>query len=86
MDKIIVTGGKRLEGEIKVSGAKNAALPILISSLLADGWNTYRNVPRLMDIESTKVLLSNLGAEIETDGDTVRINAQGFHNHEAPYD
>ncbi len=86
MDKIIVTGGKRLEGEIKVSGAKNAALPILISSLLADGWNTYRNVPRLMDIESTKVLLSNLGAEIETDGDTVRINARGFHNHEAPYD
>ena len=50
MDKIVVRGGKRLEGEVTVSGAKNAALPILVSSLLADGWNTYQNVPRLMDI------------------------------------
>ena len=86
MDKIVVKGGKRLEGEVKVSGAKNAALPILVSSLLVDGWNTYHNVPHLMDVESTKVLLSNLGAEIESDGDTVRINAQGVRNHEAPYD
>jgi UDP-N-acetylglucosamine 1-carboxyvinyltransferase len=86
LDKIVVTGGKRLAGEVKVSGAKNAALPILVSSLLVDGWNTYRNVPRLMDIKSTKILLSNLGADIETDGDVVRINAQGFKNHEAPYD
>ncbi len=82
----MVTGGKRLKGEVKVSGAKNAALPILVSSLLVDGWNTYHNVPHLMDVESTKVLLSNLGAEIESDGDTVRINAQGVRNHEAPYD
>ncbi len=86
MDKIVVKGGKRLEGEVKVSGAKNAALPILVSSLLVDGWNTYHNVPRLMDIESTKVLLSNLGADLETDGHEVRINARGFNNHEAPYD
>ena len=86
MDKIVVKGGNRLRGEVKVSGAKNAALPILVSSLLADGWNTYRNVPRLMDIESTKVLLTNLGADIEADGDVVRVNARGFCNHEAPYD
>ncbi|MCG6911218.1 MAG: UDP-N-acetylglucosamine 1-carboxyvinyltransferase [Deltaproteobacteria bacterium] len=86
MDKIVVTGGRRLEGEVRASGAKNAALPILVSSLLTDGWNTYKNVPRLMDIESTKLLLSNHGAEIETDGDVVRINAAGFNNHEAPYD
>jgi len=86
MDKIVVTGGRRLEGEVKVSGAKNAALPILVSSLLVDGWNTYRNVPRLMDIESTKTLLANLGAEIESDGHEVRINAQGVASHEAPYD
>ena len=86
MDKIVVTGGKRLEGEVKVSGAKNAALPILVSSLLVDGWNTYRNVPQLMDIESTKVLLANLGADIKADGHEVRINAQGVGSHEAPYD
>ena len=86
MDKIVVTGGRRLEGKVRVSGAKNAALPILVSSLLTDGWNTYRNVPRLMDIESTKTLLANLGAEIESEGHEVRINARGFKSHEAPYD
>ena len=69
-----------------MSGAKNAALPILVSSLLTDGWNTYHNVPRLMDIESTKTLLSSLGADIESDGHTVRINSQGVKSHEAPYD
>jgi UDP-N-acetylglucosamine 1-carboxyvinyltransferase len=71
---------------VKISGAKNAALPILISSLLTDGWNTYTNVPDLRDIQSTKDLLLHLGARIETDKDTVRIDAGGVDNHEAPYD
>lgn len=86
MDKIIVEGGKRLAGDVKVSGAKNAALPILVSALLSDGWNTFSNVPALMDIESTKKLLSDLGAEVVAEGDTVRINASGLNSHEAPYD
>jgi len=86
MDKIIVEGGRSLEGEVKISGAKNAALPILISSLLTDGWNTYTNVPDLMDIRSTKDLLLNLGARVKTDKDTVQIDARGVGNHEAPYD
>ncbi len=86
MDKIIVEGGRSLEGEVRISGAKNAALPILFSSLLTDGWNTYTNVPNLRDIQSTKDLLSNLGARLETKGDTVRIDAGGVRNHEAPYD
>jgi len=86
MDKIIVEGGRSLEGEVKISGAKNAALPILISSLLTDGWNTYTNVPDLRDIQSTKDLLLHLGARIETDKDTVQIDAGGAANHEAPYD
>jgi UDP-N-acetylglucosamine 1-carboxyvinyltransferase len=86
MDKIIVNGGRRLSGEVRISGAKNAALPILISSLLADGTNTYLNVPELRDIDSTKLLLSNLGACIETDADRVQIDASGLNNHEAPYD
>ena len=86
MDKIVVEGGHKLEGEVKISGAKNAALPILISSLLTDGVNTYSNVPQLMDIESTKILLSNLGADISSKGDVVQINAGGVDNHEAPYD
>jgi len=86
MDKIIVEGGHRLSGEVRISGAKNAALPILISSLLADGANTYSNVPNLRDIDSTKMLLSILGARIETDAEQVRIDASGLNNHEAPYD
>ena len=86
MDKIIVEGGRSLEGEVKISGAKNAALPILISSLLTDGWNTFTNVPNLRDIQSTKDLLVHLGAKVKTDKDTVQINAGGVSNHEAPYD
>jgi len=86
MDKIIVEGRRYLEGKVRISGAKNAALPILFSSLLTDGWNTYTNVPNLKDIQSTKDLLSNLGARLETDGDTVRIDSGGVCHHEAPYD
>ena len=85
MDKIIVTGGRPLSGEVKISGAKNAALPILISSLLVEGTNTYTNVPDLMDIHSTALLLSKLGARVETQGDTVRIDTAGLIEHEAAY-
>lgn len=73
-------------GEVSISGAKNAALPILVSSLLTDGLCTFSNVPNLKDIESIKLLLSHLGAKIETDGDVVKIDAGNILNHEAPYD
>ena len=86
MDKIIVEGGRPLIGEVSISGAKNAALPILVSSLLTDGLCTFSNVPNLKDIESIKLLLSHLGAKIETDGDVVKIDASNILNHEAPYD
>ncbi|MEA1900011.1 MAG: UDP-N-acetylglucosamine 1-carboxyvinyltransferase, partial [Thermodesulfobacteriota bacterium] len=69
-----------------ISGAKNAALPILVSSLLTDGLCTFSNVPNLKDIESIKQLLSHLGAKIETDEDVVKIDASNVLNHEAPYD
>ena len=86
MDKIIVEGGRPLTGEVNISGAKNAALPILVSSLLTDGLCTFSNVPNLKDIESIKLLLSHLGAKIETDEDVVKIDAGNILNHEAPYD
>ncbi|MCJ7616852.1 MAG: UDP-N-acetylglucosamine 1-carboxyvinyltransferase, partial [Desulfobacterales bacterium] len=86
MDKIIVEGGRPLMGEVSISGAKNAALPILVSSLLTDGLCTFSNVPKLKDIESIKQLLSHLGAKIETDNDVVKIDAGNIFNHEAPYD
>jgi UDP-N-acetylglucosamine 1-carboxyvinyltransferase len=86
MDKIIVEGGHPLTGEVKISGAKNAALPILISSLLTDDTCTFTNVPDLMDIKSTSLLLSHLGAHVETRKDTICINAGDLAQYEAPYD
>ncbi|MGD8345020.1 MAG: UDP-N-acetylglucosamine 1-carboxyvinyltransferase [Desulfobacterales bacterium] len=86
MDKIIVEGGRALRGQVRISGAKNAALPILVSSLLAEGTNTYSNVPRLQDIESIKALLCNLGAHAEAHGDTVHVDTGRILSCEAPYD
>lgn len=86
MDKIIIEGGRRLQGKVSISGAKNAALPILISSLLTDGENIYDNVPDLMDIASIRLLLAHLGARIDVEGHRVHIDAGGLNTHEAPYD
>jgi UDP-N-acetylglucosamine 1-carboxyvinyltransferase len=86
MDKIIVEGGRFLKGQVRISGSKNAALPILVSSLLAEGINTYTNVPDLKDIESIKLLLSNLGARSEAHGDSVHIDTGHILGYEAPYD
>lgn len=86
MDKIIVEGGQALKGDVTISGAKNAALPILTASLLTEGRNTYHNVPKLKDVESIKDLLAYLCADVETDGSTVRIAANGLCKSEAPYD
>ena len=85
MDKFVIEGGKPLHGDVHISGAKNAALPVLASALLVEGTSTFHNIPDLMDIKTTKKLLSNLGVEIEG-GETVRINAEKITNHEAPYD
>ncbi|HEY0839052.1 MAG TPA: UDP-N-acetylglucosamine 1-carboxyvinyltransferase [Vulgatibacter sp.] len=65
MDSIVITGGKRLEGKVKVSGAKNAALPILASSLLAEGTSTFGNVPDLADISTMGRLLRSMGCDVE---------------------
>jgi len=86
MEKIIVEGGRRLQGTVTISGAKNAALPILVSALLAEGWNVYRNVPDLRDIRTIKKLLTDLGAQVKTDGHQVQVNASTLDSHEAPYD
>jgi len=85
LDKIIIHGGKRLEGDVRISGSKNAALPVIVSSLLTDGWNIIHNVPDLADIRTIKRLLSGFGAEVEG-GKTLRVNAGGITSCEAPYD
>lgn len=86
MDKLIIEGGHALKGEVAISGAKNAALPILFSALLTDGVCTYHNIPRLRDIFSTIELLEKLGARCTFEGHTVTIDAGGMCCHEAPYD
>ena len=86
MDKIIVEGGRSLKGQVRISGAKNAALPILVSSLLTEGSSTYSNVPDLKDVESIKLLLCNLGARAEAHGDTVHVDTGRILSYEAPYD
>lgn len=87
MDKLIVTGAGPLDGEVIISGAKNAALPILISSLLVDGKLTLSNVPHLQDITTTMSLLGYLGVELEVD-ERMKICADGSKLNEtrAPYD
>lgn len=87
MDKLIVTGAGPLDGEVIISGAKNAALPILISSLLVDGKLTLSNVPHLQDITTTMSLLSFLGVEMEVDERmNICADASGLNQIRAPYD
>jgi len=87
MQKILVTGGKSLHGEVAISGAKNAVLPILCASLLADGPVSIRNVPRLHDVKTTLRLLAELGATIETaDNFDLEIDPRTVHSHVAPYE
>jgi UDP-N-acetylglucosamine 1-carboxyvinyltransferase len=87
MDKIFVEGGRPLNGLVRISGAKNAALPILAASLLTEGgWNTFRNVPELHDIQSICEMLQYLGAQVDCEGETIRVKANGLHRTEAPYD
>jgi UDP-N-acetylglucosamine 1-carboxyvinyltransferase len=85
MYKIVINGGQKLRGEVRVSGAKNAALPILCSSLLATGRSIYRNVPGLGDVSTMKKLLAQLGAEVE--GKTITsVDTSHVNNFEAPYE
>ena len=86
MDKIIIEGGRRLEGNVAISGAKNAALPILAASLLTDSTCRFTNVPDLRDITSIVQLLQSLGARVERQADEVVVNAASLASSEAPYE
>ncbi len=86
MQKILVEGGARLDGEIRISGAKNAVLPILCATLLADGPVRVTNVPRLHDVLTTAKLLAGLGAGIEHVGDSMTVDPRSVNSHVAPYE
>jgi UDP-N-acetylglucosamine 1-carboxyvinyltransferase len=86
LDKIVIHGGSRLKGEVRVGGAKNAALPLLFATLLAPGRHRLVNVPRLRDIDTVEQLLTILGADVERTGHTFTVAADAIRNNEAPYD
>jgi UDP-N-acetylglucosamine 1-carboxyvinyltransferase len=86
LDKLIIKGGKKLSGEVTVSGSKNASLPVFISTILAPGMNEISNVPFLRDINTTIKVLEQLGARVEGNGNVVRIDTSTIANHEATYD
>ncbi|MGL5729378.1 MAG: UDP-N-acetylglucosamine 1-carboxyvinyltransferase [Plesiomonas sp.] len=85
MDKFQVTGPTRLHGEVNISGAKNAALPILFAALLAEEPVEIQNVPHLRDIDTTMKLLRQLGAKVERSG-SVHVDARDVNEFCAPYD
>jgi len=86
VDKLIIKGGIRLKGEVTVSGSKNASLPICIAAVLAEGASAITNVPQLRDITTTARLLESLGATVERQGNSMRIDASTINTVEATYD
>jgi UDP-N-acetylglucosamine 1-carboxyvinyltransferase len=86
MDRIVIRGGKPLRGEVRISGAKNAALAEMAACMLATGESTLDNVPRLQDIDTMAGMLDFLGARTRREGDRLRIDASDWRGDEAPYD
>jgi UDP-N-acetylglucosamine 1-carboxyvinyltransferase len=86
MDKIIIEGGKSLHGEVRISGAKNAALPLIAATLLAPGWHVIHNVPDLRDTRTMLALLESFGVVWKREGRTLKINSDKLVNFEASYD
>ena len=86
MDKLIIQGGNRLHGEVLISGAKNAALPILCAALLAETPLHLTSVPALKDVGSTIKLLEKMGVKVDRDADKVSLDASIIHSKEAPYE
>ncbi len=87
MDKLMITGGKPLHGELRVSGAKNAALPILAGTLLSETPVTVGNVPHLLDITTTMELLGRMGIGLTVDEKlNIEVDTSSIQSHVAPYD
>lgn len=86
MDKLVIQGGARLQGEVNVSGAKNAALPILCAALLAETTLKLSSVPKLKDVGTTIHLLEHMGVKASRQGDKVDLDASVIHILEAPYE
>jgi len=86
MDKLLITGGTRLTGDVMISGAKNAALPILCAGLLTADDVHLTNLPLLKDVSTMEKLLSQMGLRVDISGSDVTLNGANISNLEAPYD
>lgn len=86
MDNFVINGGVPLRGVVHISGAKNAALPILAVSLLAEGVHIFRNVPRLNDIRTAVEVMRHLGAEVDGTAPVLRVATDSIRRFDAPYD
>jgi UDP-N-acetylglucosamine 1-carboxyvinyltransferase len=87
VDVIAIEGGKPLNGSVKISGAKNAALPIFAATLLAPGEFTLENIPDLMDVRTIIKIITVFGCKVRKTGlDTYIVDSSGVNNHEAPYE
>ena len=86
MEKIVIRGRQRLKGTVKISGAKNSALPILAASLLTEETSIIENVPRLKDIDTMKNILESLGVKVSFEGNRMIVEPGDFAGYEAPYE
>lgn len=87
MDKFIITGGKQLNGTVRIGGAKNAVLPVMACTLLADGTYSIANVPDLRDVRTMTRLLESIGTEVKVgENHILTVNTRSCDNYEAPYD
>ncbi len=86
MEKLVIEGGVRLEGRVRAGGAKNAALPIIASCLLADGKSAITGVPRLKDIVTVCELLETMGAKAHYENGAITVEAENISNPQAPYE
>ena len=86
MDKLVIEGGKRLEGTVEISGAKNACLPILAATLLSDDKSVIRNIPALKDMSTMLKILKDLGAKVEQKGSVITVEPDGYKNYRAAYE
>ena len=87
MDQFLITGSSRIAGEVTISGAKNAALPLMCAGLLTAGTLRLKNVPMLADVKTTQKLLQGMGARVLTDNvHEFEINGSTVNNTCAPYE
>ncbi len=86
MDKLIIEGGVRLQGDVQITGAKNAALPLMAATILAEGKSTLRNTPNLADVRTMGRVISEFGAEVKHNSSVISIDASTITSDVAPYE